>query len=901
MKRNDWKIILSALVFTYLFYQQAPGLNYLIFGIIISLLLLAQNIEKISKPSVVISLIGLILSGSFVFIYSTPLPIISFLISLVLFAAFIHQAESSLIIAGFHGLISMLLSIPHLISNFMRRKKEESDAGKNKFTKLILLFIPLFITLIFFFLYRAANPNFLEFTKNLNFDWINLPLLRFLIFAFLISYALFAQFVIQSIYENDIERDDDIDATNLELHEKGFIGRKLNIEYELFIGASLLIMLNVLLAIVNGIDLVKLWPNQILPENLESFSSYLHNGVQMLIVSIILAISILLFFFRGYFNYFKDALWLKVLGYIWIVQNIILLASTAIRNNMYVEAYGLSHKRIGVFIYLILALIGLILSFYKIAAKRNNFFLFRKNAWAFYFVLLLCTPIPWDGLITQHNLNLAEKKDKSVDLEYLSRLSFYNLDALLPYLEKKGENLFYSGGMMSEEYALNRKLMDFLNEYQDADWQSHSIKKSKILRKIEEFSAAGKIPVLQIEYYNDQLKVLRLFSELKALSIQKPELEKELSELQNCQKLEILSFENSYISNLDLLPELEQLSMLNINNTYITDMSFLKRIPNLEKFSMHNLNTNSLSNFQDLNKLKYFDMSFNTFNKFDFLNHLTNIETLEASNNKNLEKIDSITGFPQLKILYLNNNSLANNTNKVLSLFHESNKLLELELRNNSLADLAFLLNNKEEVYFPKLKRLDLSLNQLSSLSHISKMPDLEDLNLSNNNLHDLEEISQLSKLKNLDLTDNEYLRDLPLKKIESLESLNLSSCGLSSLNLIQENKQIKHLYLSYNEIKDLSQLADFEKLETLYLSNNSIKSLEGIEKLQYLKYLNLDFNIIEDLSLIEKLQGLEILYINNLSDEQLEGLQQALPNTLIYSSNKEEYVEDYYDLNYKR
>lgn len=901
MKRNDWKIILSALVFTYLFYQQAPGINYLIFGLIISLLLLIQNFEKISKPPVIISLLGLIFSASFVYIYSTPLPIISFLVSLALLSAFVYKTESSLITAGFHGLISILLSIPNLISHLIRKKKEESNVGKNKFTKLLLLFIPLFITLIFFFLYRAANPNFLEFTKELNFDWISLPLLRFIIFAFLISYGLFTQMVIQSIYKKDLETDDNIDSTSLELHEKGFIGKKLNIEYELFIGASLLIMLNVLLAIVNGIDLIKLWPNQTLPEDLESFSSYLHNGVQMLILSIILAISILLFFFRGYFNYLKEALWLKILAYLWIIQNIVLLASTAIRNNMYVEAYGLSHKRIGVFIYLLLALIGLLLSFYKIAAKRNNFFLFRKNAWAFYFVLLAFTPIPWDMLITKHNLQLAERKESNADLNYLSNLSFYNLDVLLPFLEDDGEKLFYQGSLLPEKYALNRKLVDFLNDYQDADWQSKSIKKDKILEKILELNHAEKIRVLLVDYDTDSLKALSSLSQLRAISIQKYEVEKELPELKNFSKLEILSLENSYIENLEQLPELEYLKMLNINNTYVTDMAFLKRLSNLEKFSMQNLNTSNLNNFPELNTLSYLDMSNNSFNKFDFLNRLPNIETLNASDNKNIEKIDSLISYKKLNSLNLNNNGFANNTKKVLSLFQASGNLKDLELKNNSIADLAFLLNENEDAIFPKLQGIDLSLNQLNSSQYISKMPELERLNLSNNNLHNIEEISQLTNLKNLDLSNNDNLRDLPLKKITSLESVNLNACSLSNLNLIQDNKQIKYLYLSFNDIENLSDLAGFEKLEVLYLSNNQLKSLEGIQELKNLKYLNVNFNLFADAYLLEQLTSLENLYINTLNDEQLKALALALPNTKIHSSNPDEVDEKYSTLNYER
>jgi hypothetical protein len=155
--------------------------------------------------------------------------------------------------------------------------------------------------------------------------------------------------VVKYIYDADHGTNDDLQPITLEDHIKSGTISVGNLVYT---GVLLLAMLNILLATVNGLDIYYLGILHTTPAGI-TFSQYLHNGTDSLIASIILAVSVILFYFRGYLNFYEGNKWLKALTYLWIAQNIMLVISTAYRNTVYIGDYGLTHKRIGVYVYLI--------------------------------------------------------------------------------------------------------------------------------------------------------------------------------------------------------------------------------------------------------------------------------------------------------------------------------------------------------------------------------------------------------------------------------------------------------------------------------------------------------------------------------------------------------------------
>lgn len=601
MKRNDWKIILGAGAYTYLFYQQLLGLNTLVFAILISVLLFLNQRKNFTKPTVALSLLGTILSAICIYLFGSSLPIISFILSIALLSALVFEPSSSFIVAAIHGLFSPVLSIPNFI-NQLFTPRERTTGEQTLWRKLFLLSFPFILTLIFFFLYRAANPNFLELTKSIHFDWLSFPLVRFFLIGLVVLYALLGKHIIEFLQTKDKQRSDEISIQDEETHKQSFWGKRLNLKSEWFIGISLFIMLNLLLGIVNTLDIVQLWPNRTLPENLDSYSQYVHHGIQMLIISIVLAISIILFFFRGVSNYVANTKWMKTLAYLWIAQNITLLISTAMRNMMYVEVYGLSHKRIGVFIYLLLSVIGLIFTGIKLFQKKNSAFLVRQNAWAFYVVMLICTAIPWDNIITNYNIALAQAQNKKPDVIYLASLSDMNTSKLLPYLDTTPIDFFESDGMsIDSNYQLNRHFIELMHKMTHTDWQSSCVSRTRefnaMLTSHEEDKALSQIVLNDNSIAISSLHPLR---HLKALAINGYNSERNWSSLQAFEELETLNLQNLYTIELDSLPKLEQLKDLNLKNNGLYGIKGLSLFPNLQRLDLRN---NSIADYSPLYRM----------------------------------------------------------------------------------------------------------------------------------------------------------------------------------------------------------------------------------------------------------------------------------------------------------
>ena len=193
-------------------------------------------------------------------------------------------------------------------------------------------------------------------------------------------------------------------------------------------GVISLLLLNVLLLVINGIDISYLWFDFDYMGDVFLYKM-VHDGTELLIVSIVLAMLVLLFFFKGNLNFYRRNKWLRYGAYAWILQNCVLVISVLLRDYYYIARYGLAYKRIGVLFFLFMVLIGLSTVFVKIWKQRTSYFLFRVNAWAGVILLVVATTIHWDEFIASYNL---QRKDRvPLDAEFLLTLS----DKTLPLLE----------------------------------------------------------------------------------------------------------------------------------------------------------------------------------------------------------------------------------------------------------------------------------------------------------------------------------------------------------------------------------------------------------------------------------------------------------------------------------
>ena len=234
-----------------------------------------------------------------------------------------------------------------------------------------------------------------------------------------------------------------------------------------------LFLLNILLALFNLIEI----PGQFVDRAADE-KHYLsvHRGVYSLLAGIALSIGVILYYFRGRQNYFPKNKLLKILAYIWIAQNFVLLLSAGLRDYWYIFFDGLTHKRLGVLFYLLLNLVGLISLVFKIKNRLSIFYLLRINSWFALITLVLISPVNWDARIANYNLNHWQKYE--IDHRYLLQLS----DKALIELSAGKRNVVIG----SEEYNqnLNSRINRFLFEEADQDLRSWNLADSRAYKKL---------------------------------------------------------------------------------------------------------------------------------------------------------------------------------------------------------------------------------------------------------------------------------------------------------------------------------------------------------------------------------------------------------------------------------
>jgi hypothetical protein len=137
-----------------------------------------------------------------------------------------------------------------------------------------------------------------------------------------------------------------------------------------------------------------------------------------------------------------------------------LVLSIALKNGQYIYYFGLTYKRIGVAVYLILAGIGLITTLLKINHIKNIWYLLRSNTQAAFLILVLSSTVNWDYHITNYNFNYAQ----SMDFNYVLNLS--NNNTLLLQAQSELHHLDETDLQLIEE-----KYRDYTYELSTNSWQ----------------------------------------------------------------------------------------------------------------------------------------------------------------------------------------------------------------------------------------------------------------------------------------------------------------------------------------------------------------------------------------------------------------------------------------------
>ncbi len=477
-------VLLGILAYNFLFWGEKLGLNILIFSTLLVGCLFTLYPESLQSKMARITASGTVFTAIMI-VYNNSM--FSKVMHFVSFIAMVGFVQQHVLRFFWYALLVVVLNLTVLP---MRWGKELAYFARNikgiykikRFLKLAIL--PVIVLFVFYWIYAFANSAFAKISSDffitLNdffFGWFTeISLERILFF---IS-SLFVLSLI--IYKNDWKWLGELELSKHFLLQRILAKNRrvilakanhdnvrrtvvntIGLKNEYRTASMLLWALNGLLLVVNLTDFRYVWAD-FSGKSAPELKQFVHEGTYLLIFAILLAMVVILFYFRKNLNFYPKNKWLKTAAYVWILQNALQVLSVGVRNYHYIVYDGLAYKRIGVFIFLILVAIGLVTVFLKVRDKRSAYYLFFTNSWSAYLILVFLTFVNWDVWITQYNLQYFPN-DK------LYFLVFEVSDKNLWILEENKINENTNEDYISAGLSLKKQnFLDTQSQYSWASW-----------------------------------------------------------------------------------------------------------------------------------------------------------------------------------------------------------------------------------------------------------------------------------------------------------------------------------------------------------------------------------------------------------------------------------------------
>ncbi|UPT85933.1 DUF4173 domain-containing protein [Bradyrhizobium barranii subsp. apii] len=239
-----------------------------------------------------------------------------------------------------------------------------------------------------------------------------------------------------------------------------------------------LILFNLLFAAQSILDGIYLWGHVALPDNL-TYAAYAHRGAYPLSVTALLAAAFVLVAMRPGGAAEKSKV-IRPLVYLWVGQNVLLVASSILRLDLYVDIYMLTYWRIAAFIWMGLVALGLVLIVARIALNRSNQWLVGANLIALTIVLYSCSLVNFDAFIADYNVahsREASGKGVLIDINYLLTLG----PQALPAIDKA--ILLRPGAPESCLVSRRDRLVE--QQRQDLAWRSWGFRSWRLQRRLD--------------------------------------------------------------------------------------------------------------------------------------------------------------------------------------------------------------------------------------------------------------------------------------------------------------------------------------------------------------------------------------------------------------------------------
>ncbi|TFI56676.1 DUF4173 domain-containing protein [Sphingomonas parva] len=257
-----------------------------------------------------------------------------------------------------------------------------------------------------------------------------------------------------------------------------------------------LVAFNLLFALQNGLDLVFLWSGAPLPDGV-TLADYAHRGAYPLIVTALLAALFVLVTLRPG-SAMAEAPAIRRLVFLWIGQNVLLVASTMLRTLDYVDAYSLTELRIAALLWMALVAFGLVLICVRLRAGKSGAWLINANLLAAALLLAGCAFADLGAAAAAWNVRHAREAGghgASLDLCYLDMLGEA---ALLPVIELEIRAQGRAPILADRLAALRSGKMAALVR-QQAHWRSWTVRGARRLETAQRLAVEHRLPSVSIQ------------------------------------------------------------------------------------------------------------------------------------------------------------------------------------------------------------------------------------------------------------------------------------------------------------------------------------------------------------------------------------------------------------------
>lgn len=207
-----------------------------------------------------------------------------------------------------------------------------------------------------------------------------------------------------------------------------------------------LILFNIRFAMQTTMDVAYLWGGVALPDGM-TYAAYAHRGAYPLIVTALLAGAFVIAAMSPGSETERSPL-MRALVFLWIGQNILLVTSSILRLDLYVQEYSITYMRLAAFIWMLLVALGLMLIVARIALRRSNGWLVGANLISLAMTLYLCCFVNFPRVIADYNVDHSREisgQGQLLDKEYLLTLGPHVVPSLDRYLKHEAARpLLYS-------------------------------------------------------------------------------------------------------------------------------------------------------------------------------------------------------------------------------------------------------------------------------------------------------------------------------------------------------------------------------------------------------------------------------------------------------------------------